>query len=99
MTVIAGCSTCSDYYIVNFRCGEIVDIGNNDIIFIIDCKDKVRIGQLVNVYKSIKASHSFTRRYKNITMGMAQITEFIDEHRAKAKILYGSIDKGCRVAL
>jgi len=47
----------------------------------------------------IKAQPDFTRRYKNITMGVIQITGFVDELNAKAVILHGIIDKDCFIGI
>jgi len=57
------------------------------------------VGQILNAYKMIKAQPDFTRRYKNITMGVIQITGFVDELNAKAVILHGIIDKDCFIGI
>jgi hypothetical protein len=92
-----GCAT-FDNYRVN-RCGSIIDVAEGEITFIVGCKERVRLGQILNVCARIKAHPGFTRQYKHITMGMVQITEFIDERTARAKILHGVIIKGYRVQL
>jgi hypothetical protein len=94
---IEGCTPYKNYLDRTYNYGKILEIKDKEIIVSIGYKERVRIGEIVDVYKIIKASPGFTRRYKKITMGLAEITEFVNEQNAKAKILFGLIDKDCRV--
>ena len=97
---IAGCSTYESYLETTYDYGKILEIKDKEMVIDFGHRERLRIGQIIDVYKTIKASPGFTRRYKVIIMGAIEITEILDDRHAKAKILYGdNIDKECRVAL
>jgi hypothetical protein len=99
VSIIQGCASYKEYTVENYDYGKIIDIKNQEIVIDFGHRESLRIGQIIDVYITIKASPGFTRRHKNIKMGVIEITEIIDDHHAKAKILYGKVDKECRVDL
>lgn len=99
MIAVSGCASFDNYVHRNYKYGEIIEINKNEVIFCMGSQERVRIGQILDVFKSIKASPGFTRRYKNIKMGDIQITGFVDKLKAKATILHGTIDKDCLVGI
>jgi hypothetical protein len=99
MVATGGCASYVNYLHDTYDYGRITAIRDQEIVIFIGCRERVKKGQIVDVYKKVKASPGFTRRYKEITMGIAEITEIPDGCHAVAKILYGNIDKDCRVAL
>ena len=99
LIAIEGCSSYENYLHRTYHYGHIIEIKDKEIIFEIGYKERVRIGEIVNAYKMIKASPGFTRRYKKITMGVLEITDFESDQYAKAKLFYGHIDKDCTIDL
>ena len=96
---VSGCASLNNYAHRNYYYGEIIEITKNEVVFCVGSRERVRIGQILNVYKSVKAGPGFTRRHKNIKMGEVQIIGFMDESKAKAAILHGIIDKDCSVSI
>ena len=99
MIAFESCTSYKNYLDRMYNYGKIVEIKDKEFIVSIGDKERVRIGEIVNVYKVIKASPGFTRRYKKITMGMLEITDFESDQYAKAKLLYGHVDKDCTIEL
>lgn len=96
---ISGCASFDNYVHRNYKYGEIIEVGKNDVVFCVGSQGRVRIGEILTVYKSIKASPGFTRRYKNVVMANIQITGFVDDSKARATILHGTIDEECAVEI
>ena len=95
LLILAGCSSFKDYYhrICTYR--QILKIENQEIIIGIDRPERVQIGQIFNICKSIPELASSEHHYKTIVVGIAQIIKFENDETARAKILYGSADDEC----
>jgi hypothetical protein len=99
MIAFESCTSYKNYLDRMYNYGKIVEIKDKELIVSIGYKERVRIGEIVNAYKVIKASPGFTRRYKKITMGVLEITDFDNDQFAKARLLYGHVDKDCTIEL
>jgi hypothetical protein len=99
MVLITSCTSFNNWAVKNYDYWKIIEINQNEVIISVGDQGAVRIGQVLNIYKSIKAHSGFTRRYKTITMGVIQIKEFVGELNARAIVLYGVIDKECYIEI
>jgi hypothetical protein len=99
LLLITSCTSFNNWADKNYNYGKIIEVNQNEVIISVGDQGAVRMGQILNVYKSIKAHSGFTRRNKKIIMGVIQIKEFIGELNAKAAILFGTIDKDCFIEI
>jgi len=93
-------SSCASLYHRVLMKGSIIETSDSEIYLCIGKKDGASVGQELNIYKIIlttipKQPPTFRRE---IT-GKARITEIIDEHFAKAKIISGKAEKNYIVEL
>ncbi len=96
LPLFPGCTSLDSYIHKNFVHGEIDEIGGDEIVFCTGDREDMRVGQLCTVYKTIATRNHGIRK---ITLGLVQVTGFIDDTRARAKILHGNLDRECRVRI
>jgi hypothetical protein len=77
--------------------GSIIEASDSDVYLCIGSKDGASVGQELDVYKILetKPPTLFRREYT----GKVRITEIIDEHFAKAKVISGKAEKNDIVEL
>ena len=78
--------------------GSIIEASDSDVYLCIGSKDGTSVGQELDVYKILQTKPqptSFKREYA----GKVRITEIIDEHFAKAKVILGKAEKNDIVEL
>jgi hypothetical protein len=78
--------------------GNIIETYNSDIYLCIGSNDGAEVGQELDVYKITiisKARSTFQREH----IGKVKITEIVDEHFAKAKVISGKAEKNDIVEL
>ncbi|MBI5593589.1 MAG: hypothetical protein HY881_24315 [Deltaproteobacteria bacterium] len=70
--------------------GQILESTGEGVYLCIGSADGAEVGQEYKVYKFVKIQGFNARpRYKREETGTVKITEIVDEHYAKAKILTG----------
>jgi hypothetical protein len=72
--------------------GSVIDAYDSEIFLCIGKKDGATVGQELEAYHIVKI-RSAMPTYKREFAGKVQITEIIDEHFAKAKVLSGKVVK------
>ncbi len=90
--------SCAAIYHGYLMKGSIIEASNSDVYLCIGSKDGAAVGQELDVYKIIRvtaARPTFRREYT----GKVRITEIVDEHFAKAKVISGKAEKNDVVEL
>jgi CRISPR/Cas system-associated protein endoribonuclease Cas2 len=72
--------------------GSVIDAYDSEIYLCIGKKDGATVGQELDAYHVVTVRRAMPT-YKRVFAGKVQITEIIDEHFAKAKVLSGTVVK------
>jgi len=78
--------------------GSIIEASDSDVYLCIGSKDGASVGQELDVYKILETRPQPTLFGREYT-GKVRITEIIDEHFAKAKVISGRAEKNDIVEL
>jgi hypothetical protein len=92
ITIIACATIDKQIYHGYLMKGSVIDAYDSEIIICIGKKDGATVGQELDAYHIVKVTRA-RAGYKRVFAGKIQITEIIDEHFAKAKVLSGKVDK------
>ena len=90
--LLTSCATMGKAYHKYFMKGSIIETDDSNIYLCIGSNDGAEVGQELNVYKIrtiSKARSTFQREHT----GKVKITEIVDEHFAKAKVISGKAAK------
>jgi hypothetical protein len=90
--LLTSCVTMGKAYHKYLMKGNIIETYNSDIYLCIGSNDGAEVGQELDVYKITiisKARSTFQREHT----GKVKITEIVDEHFAKAKVISGKAEK------
>jgi hypothetical protein len=98
--VMTSCATMQKGYHAYIMRGSIIETSDSEVYLCIGKKDGASIGQELGVYKITsspgpKGAPALKREYT----GKVRITEIIDEHFAKAKVISGAAEKNSIVEL
>lgn len=100
MTSCASLETAGHKYIMR---GQILESTSEGVYLCIGSGDGAEVGQELEVYKfvitSTPAQKAAQPKYKREETGTVKITEIVDEHYAKAKILTGQAKENSIVEL
>jgi CRISPR/Cas system-associated protein endoribonuclease Cas2 len=92
ITIIACATIDKQIYHGYLMKGSVIDTYDSEIFICIGKKDGATVGQELDAYHIVKVTRA-RAGYKRVFAGKIQITEIIDEHFAKAKVLSGKVDK------
>ncbi len=101
--ILAGCQSYRNYHHKTFMSGEIVDIKEKEIIFCINDRDKIKIGQEYKAYKKkVIRTTSFggrnpvvhSTKTRLIETGTVRIIDYHIDHYARAVVVKGFVSKG-----
>jgi hypothetical protein len=97
--LIFSCATVRHGYLMK---GTILDTSDSDVYLCIGSRDGASVGQELDVYAyerytppGVKSAPTF----KRINTGKLKITEIVDEHYAKAKVISGKAELHATVEL
>jgi hypothetical protein len=96
--VIFWMSSCVTFYHGFLMKGSIIEASNSDVYLCIGSKDGATVGQELDVYKVIAVTRA-RPTFKRVHIGKLKITEIIDEHFAKATVIFGKAEKNDIVEL
>jgi hypothetical protein len=93
---LAGCSRMESARHEHIMKGQILEVTDNSAYLCIGSKDGAEVGDQFVVYKftrGVNPDSKYTSQpyYKRDQVGKIKITEIIDEHMARAKILEGEV--------
>ena len=72
--------------------GSVIDVYDSEIFLCVGKKDGATVGQDLEAYHIVRIRRAMPT-YKREFARKVQITEIIDEHFAKAKVLSGKVEK------
>ncbi len=88
--IITSCATLETARHKYIMRGQILEATADGVYLCIGSADGAEVGQELKVYRFVRVlTMKTTPNYKREEMGTVQITEIVDEHFAKAKILTG----------
>ena len=90
--------SCATVYHGFIMKGSIIEASDSDVYLCIGSKDGASVGQELDVYKILETRPQPTLFGREYT-GKVRITEIIDEHFAKAKVISGRAEKNDIVEL
>ena len=90
--------SCATVYHGFIMKGSIIEASDSDVYLCIGSKDGASVGQELDVYKILETRPQATFFRREHT-GKVRITEIIDEHFAKAKVISGKAEKNDIVEL
>ena len=93
--LMASCATVYHGFLMK---GSIIEASDSDVYLCIGSKDGASVGQELDVYKIPQTKPEALHFYREHT-GKVRITEIIDEHFAKAKVISGRAEKNDIVEL
>jgi hypothetical protein len=93
--LIVSCATVYHGYLMK---GSIIEASNSDVYLCIGSKDGASVGQELDVYR-IPETKPEALHFTRVQTGKVRITEIIDEHFAKAKVISGRAEKNDIVEL
>jgi len=84
--------SCATLYHGFFMKGSIIEASNSDLYLCIGSKDGASVGQELDVYKIFGESTKGSG-FRRVHTGKVKITEIVDEHFAKARVISGKAEK------
>jgi len=94
-----GCSTAANKYYSLFKKGDIIELGDKEVIFCVGCVERVEIGQEFKIYKWVVYKPHYGPYWRKDYIGVVKIREFTDTHHARAEVISGQLDKKCKIEL
>jgi hypothetical protein len=104
MAVIAGCSTMQGAQHKYLMRGQVLEASAGVVYLCIGTADGAKAGQQLSAYRFVRSasppsSKSNTPKFKREKTGAVEITEIVDEHYARARVLSGDVVEGNMVEL
>jgi len=96
--LLTSCATMGKAYHKYIMKGSIIETSADGVYLCIGTKDGAKVDQELDVYKIITISHARST-FQRVHVGKVKITEIIDEHFAKAKVISGKAEKNDIVEL
>ena len=96
--LLASCATMGKAYHKYLMKGSIIETEADEVYLCIGSRDGAKVGQELDVYKIITISKAMSTFQRELT-GKVKITEIVDEHFAKAKVISGTAKKNDIVEL
>jgi hypothetical protein len=96
--LFTSCATMGKAYHKYIMKGSIIETSADGVYLCIGTKDGAKVGQELDVYKIITISKARST-FQRVHAGKVKITEIVDEHFAKAKIVSGTAEKNDIVEL
>lgn len=90
--LLTSCATMDKAYHKYLMKGSIIETYDSDIYLCIGSNDGAEVGQELDVYK-IRTISKARSTYQREHTGKVKITEIVDEHFAKAKVISGKAEK------
>ena len=78
--------------------GSIIETSDSEVYLCIGSRDGASVGQELDVYR-IPETKPEALHFRRVQTGKVRITEIIDEHFAKAKVISGRAEKNDIVEL
>jgi hypothetical protein len=91
---VAGCASLGSAGHKYVMRGQILETTGSDVYLCVGSKDGANVGQEFAVYrfvKEISPNPKLPMRFRKEEKGTVKITEIVDEHYAKAKVLAGDV--------
>ncbi|QWR76908.1 hypothetical protein [Candidatus Magnetomonas plexicatena] len=88
--MVGGCAGLEQAHHGYFMKGSILEKTGDDVYLCIGTKDGTKVGQELDVYRS-KRSNTKSRDWERVFTGKVKITEIVDEHFAKGKVISGTV--------
>ncbi len=96
--LLTSCATMGKAYHKYLMKGSIIETYDSEIYLCIGTKDGAEVGQELDVYK-IRTISKARSTFQRVHAGKVKITEIVDEHFAKAKVISGKAEKNDIVEL
>jgi hypothetical protein len=96
--LLTSCATMGKTYHKYLMKGSIIETCDSDIYLCIGSNDGAEVGQELDVYK-IRTISKARSTFQRENAGKVKITEIVDEHFAKAKVISGKAKKNDVVEL
>ncbi len=96
--LLTSCATMGKAYHKYLMKGSIIETYDSDIYLCIGTNDGAEVGQELDVYK-IRTISKARSTFQRELAGKVKITEIVDEHFAKAKVISGKAEKNDIVEL
>ena len=96
--LLTSCATMGIAYHKYLMKGSVIETYDSDIYLCIGTRDGAKVGQEFDVYKIITISKARSTFQRELA-GKVKITEIVDEHFAKAKVISGKAEKNDVVEL
>ena len=103
MAVVAGCSTMQSARHKYFMRGQVIEASGGTVYLCVGTADGAKKGQQLSAFHFVAgrtpSSKSAGPVFKREKTGTVEITEIVDEHYARAKVLSGDVNEGNLVEL
>lgn len=104
LAVLAGCSTMQGAQHKYLMRGQVLEASAGAVYLCIGTADGAKKGQHLSVYRFVRragppSSKSNASTFKREKTGAVEITEIVDEHYARARVLSGDVGEGNMVEL
>jgi len=99
IVLLTSCATMDKAHHKYFMKGSIIETNDSDIYLCIGSSDGAEVGQELDVYKITFTGQPKNPSFKRENIGKVKITEIVDEHFAKAKVISGKAEKNDTVEL
>ncbi len=96
--LLTACATMGTAYHKYIMKGSIIETSADGVYLCIGTRDGAKVDQELDVYKIITISHARST-FQRVHVGKIKITEVVDEHFAKAKVISGKAEKNDIVEL
>jgi predicted small secreted protein len=103
LTVLAGCSTMQTAGHKYLMRGQVIQASGGTVYLCVGTADGAKAGQQLAAYRFVQrhnpSSKSGGPAFSREKTGSVQITEIVDEHYARGKVLSGDVNEGNLVEL
>lgn len=96
--LLTSCATMGKAYHKYLMKGSVIETYDSDIYLCIGTRDGAEVGQELDVYK-IRTISKARSTFQRELSGKVKITEIVDEHFAKARVISGKAEKNDIVEL
>lgn len=104
MAILAGCSTIQGARHKYLMRGQVLEASAGAVYLCIGTADGAKKGQQLSAYRFVRSasppsSKSNAPTFKREKTGAVEITEIVDQHYARARVLSGDVGEGNMVEL